>query len=143
MTEREWRLCVHPQPMLDQFSGAPSERKRRLFGCAACRRIWELMSDTRCQEAIKASEQFADNLISERELDLLSAAAEEAFEDAAAENDEITMCVAGAASYASSPSLASHVLGYAIESILPVSPEGTVRERSAQADLLRDIFGNP
>ncbi|WP_227254493.1 hypothetical protein [Frigoriglobus tundricola] len=128
--------------MLNYLWSATSERKLRLYGCAACRRIWELM-DAASRGAVVASEQFADGLISEEQLDLRSAAAEETYEDAVIDNDDLKAHVTHAASYSSSPSLALHVLAEALDAILPAAPGGATEECAAQADLLRDIFGNP
>jgi hypothetical protein len=143
MTEEEWNTSVCPDAMLNHIWHVASARKMRLIGCAACRRIWDRMTDPRCREAVRASEQFADGLISEWNLDLLSGAAEEAFEDAYSVNDDLKANVANAASYSSSPSLAWEVLGEALAAIRSAGANGTAAECAAQSDLLRDLFGNP
>jgi hypothetical protein len=104
------------------------------------------MTDPRCRQAVEASERFADGQLTERELDNLSAAAEEAYDEAIREpeGDHSTNAYAAhAASYSSSPSLALSVLLEAIDAAAAVSPNGPHVEWMRQADFLRDIFGNP
>ena len=143
MTEDDWLCCNNPHDMLSGFPLVPSERKLRLFGCAVCRRVWELMLDGRCREAVEASELFADGLIAEMELDALSAAAEEAHEDAVSDDDHSAANVAHAVSYCSSPSLDLGVLAGAVDSPAEEASGGFRNEHLAQAILLRCIFGNP
>jgi len=146
VTEAEWLACEEPRRMLAFLSERASDRKMRLFAVACCSQIWELMLDPRCRAAVEASAQYADGLISESLLDLLSAAAEEAWEDTIGEPGEecrIAESVAHAASYASSPSLALSVLMEAIQAAAEVVPGGVSIAQITQADLLCDIFGNP
>jgi hypothetical protein len=146
MTEAEWLACEEPSTMLHEvLSDASGSRKLRLFGCAACRRVWAVMGDD-CRAAVEASECYADGLISYESLDLISAAAEEAWEDILTEPDgegSTAASVAHAASYASSPSLALYVLTEATESVVEARGGDLSEERAAQSALLRDIFGNP
>src|SRR5437762_1160866 len=56
MTEAEWLECRAPQKMLEflRESGRASDRKFRLFACACCRRIWDLLPDP-CNRALVAA----------------------------------------------------------------------------------------
>src|ERR1700722_16352180 len=65
MNESNWRSSTHPQEML-LFLRDRSERKRRLFACACCRRIWRLL-DSNHQMAVEIAEKFADGLVDEEE----------------------------------------------------------------------------
>ena len=65
MTEDEWLACPVPGPMLDFLAGKISERKLRLFGCACCRGVWNLITDARSHRAVQIAERFADGLASE------------------------------------------------------------------------------
>src|SRR5436309_975795 len=127
MTEAEWLACEDPHPMLVDLV---SKRKLRLFGCAACRRVWALlMLDDACRAAIEASERYADGLMSEERLDLLSVAAEEEWKDTVLEPRGDGSAAARAASYASSPSPSLGVLVEAVAAAARASLAGTQRER--------------
>src|SRR5688500_8538051 len=60
MTEEQWLACTDPHKMMSRVWRKASRRKRRLFGCACCRRIWHLIDDTFCMRAIETAERFAD-----------------------------------------------------------------------------------
>jgi hypothetical protein len=62
MTESEWLSCTDPAPLLDFAGGWLTERKLRLFGCACCRRLWPVLTERGSREAIAAAEQSADRL---------------------------------------------------------------------------------
>ena len=148
MTEADWWKSTEPMLRLKfvEDSGKLSERKARLFAVAVCRRIWHLLTDERSRYAVELSEQYADAPFSEEKLDLASAAAEEAFEDALTDNegravadDDPGPVAAEAASYASSPGPLE------VERHLSVvarsAAEAAPGEPGHQVHLLRDIFG--
>jgi hypothetical protein len=68
MTEQEWRACTDPKAMLEFLRGKASDRKLRLFACACCRRIWHLIDDQRCRQAVEAAERYAEGRVSREEL---------------------------------------------------------------------------
>jgi hypothetical protein len=69
MNEAEWLASGAPGRMLEHLRAAGSPRKRRLFGCGCCRRIWGLLSDERSREAVRVAELFADGEASAEQLD--------------------------------------------------------------------------
>jgi hypothetical protein len=60
MTEAEWLACDFTDPMLVFIQEEASQRKLRLFACACCRRIWQLLTDEQSQKTIEIAERFAD-----------------------------------------------------------------------------------
>jgi hypothetical protein len=46
--------------MLDWIRGQSTPRKKRLFGCACCYRIYDLVPDPRSRTAVRVAERFAD-----------------------------------------------------------------------------------
>jgi hypothetical protein len=78
MTESEWLACTDPGPMLEFLRGKASDRKLRLFACACCRHVWDLLLDERSRKAIDAAEQYADGQISVENLAIIRNAARSA-----------------------------------------------------------------
>jgi hypothetical protein len=64
MTRSEWQACTDPARLLAHLSGRASDRKLRLFACACCRRIWHLLPEEGCRQAVLAAERYADGLLS-------------------------------------------------------------------------------
>lgn len=78
MSEREWLECTDIHLMLPRVYGA---RQIRLFAVACCRSILGQIVDRRLIKAVHAAEQFADGLISSKELDIARRAAWRAYDD--------------------------------------------------------------
>ena len=68
MTEQEWLDCADPKVMLAFVERRASQRKLRLFAVACCRRVWNLLADSRSREAVIVAEKYADQLVTDREL---------------------------------------------------------------------------
>jgi hypothetical protein len=149
MTEAEWLACTDPQKMLAFLRDKASARTLRLFAVACCRSIWPVLIDERSRRAIELSEKAADQPVSEAELDHASGEAEEAFEDLLSDEDDADpeanahASAASAASYASNPDLHLNNITEVLEAAAEASRAGAAQESKKQADLLRDLFGNP
>lgn len=90
MTDEEWRACTDPEEMVRFLLGEnhgrwwqmvawfgrqeisrnpqPSRRKLRLFACACCRPLLNLLRDRRSRDALEIAEQFADGQVKEQDL---------------------------------------------------------------------------
>jgi hypothetical protein len=158
MTEAEWLRCSTPYLMLlflkDRGAasrGKVGQRRLRLFACACLRRLWHLVTDPRCRRAWEAQERHVEGLATRGEL----ADAEKS----AAEAEEGLIALRGGSAFVSArrraylypglapPRLPQSALAAATAAIAaPVALERKAERRdeeSCQADLLRDVFGNP
>ena len=165
ITEVEWRAATDCDPLLKVIMPTATDRKLRLFACACCRRIWELLVDPRCRRAVELSEQVADGVAHARQLRTASQAAKRAWLKIRTVWDRSSTLFQGDAAVhaATTPvfygSIAAHELAaarprefvarsvaYAVmaaENMVDCPGDAGVRERSSQCALLRDLFGNP
>ena len=63
LTERQWRASKDPERLLAFLGTRCDSRKRRLFACACCRRIWNWIEGTPAATAVEVAERFADGLL--------------------------------------------------------------------------------
>jgi hypothetical protein len=161
MTKAEWLACVDPDQMVAALEGAATERKLRLLSVACCRRIWGLMLDKRARRAVEVAEQFADGQVGRRALAAAHRAAAAAFEDSGFKEDDpevdsATVEWASRAAEHASSSEAWDALDAMMQAAWVVAngdyadrPAGQsiaslqAGERAAQAELVREVFGNP
>jgi hypothetical protein len=69
VTEQEWLACTDPGPMVEFLQRQETTcRKRRLFACASCRRIWHLLVDDRSRRAVETVERWSDGFATDDEL---------------------------------------------------------------------------
>lgn len=138
LTADRWPTCADPKPMLDDCT---DERKLRLFACACARRAWAAIPPGPFRDAVELAERFAD---AGRPLDADRKALKkrcEALQHTPAWNvaaAAATNCLSTSASGAAwnGPFAAAS----AEAALRGSTPEAA---RAAQADLLREIFGNP
>jgi hypothetical protein len=168
MTGHDWLACADPQAMLNSLRGKASERKVRLYLCACCRRIWPILADERCRAAVEASEDYADGLIGDEQLRAAFIGTQRAsYELHPAEvyredlDEAYSACTFLALPSPYDPAsvvdlrAADAVAWRAVPDGGPRNPDAPgdaptaewaavwTTERGAQADLLRDIFGDP
>ncbi len=77
MTEEEWLIRTHPNPLLDYLRGEASDRKFRLAACAFCRSFWRHMGKA-SRKAVLLGEQMADEPVDESHREAVVRAAIEA-----------------------------------------------------------------
>jgi hypothetical protein len=161
ITEAEWLTCADPQKMLNSLGRNPSKRKRRLFGCACCRRIWHLIPDDQSRAAVLVAERFAEGQADQGELDASRVEAKALFEQQSGPPwgrrwaAEACYCVvlknAGDAVHAwrrvtwvmQMRELAERGSGPGSPDSSTIMREVWEAELSRQAALVRDVFGNP
>src|SRR5262245_42630768 len=71
MTDDEWLTCLDPDLLLDAAKAAKrlNARKSRLYSCACFRLVWDRIATPDVRVAVEKSEQRADRLISDQELE--------------------------------------------------------------------------
>lgn len=145
MTEDEWLAADNPCQLLQVVSGTkPSERRVRLFNAAICRRFLEHLPEASLA-ILKESELLADGLTSRPAdpMELCGRANEAVspfhrlYPTKQFPNDEIRIqrAAAVAVCYAVIP---NDLFG-AFSAFVEIEPS----EQQPQAQLIRDIFGNP
>jgi hypothetical protein len=134
MTEPEWLASNAPDSLLLALTPAASDRKLRLFACACCRRIWDLLPEGACRQAVETSERFADGEVGADDLQRSWLAARRLVSSVEARVggwNRLTAAEMEARDSArSSAWSAAH----------SVVADTDAKERQAQCDLLRDIF---
>ncbi len=144
MTEHEWKTCKNPERMLTFLQGRATERKVRLFACACCRKLWELLHDDRSRKALEVAERFADGLVS---IEDMKASTHAAFE---ASTGLKGVSIESQAAYAvasvafpifgrNSPQTHWDHVGAIIRLVSSYPPAG----EQGQSKILRHIIGNP
>jgi hypothetical protein len=146
MTEAEWLACADPQKMLDFLRGKTNERKLRLFACACCRRLGNLLSDKYSRKALTIAERYADGEVSGEKLGFAWGDARRAAQVAHRQERETAEASAmwGVAGLCEAD--IGRVVGVVqLAAICEVYPEQhrVTDAHRGQLLLLRDIFGNP
>jgi hypothetical protein len=156
MTETEWNTCRDPHAMWMVFANDPFRSDLSLFGCACCRRVWNLVSDERLRRGVEVRERYEQGLALEEEMKEAELGARIARRDVrapfiAADSDEHATEVApgwaaGAianatvGNYRAASELAARAKACAEGGDWQKSYEA---ERAAQCDLLRSMVGSP
>jgi hypothetical protein len=157
MTEAEWLTCNDPDELLGHVGAGASERKARLLACACCRRLGDAVPES-FWETLGVAERYADRqanrsaLVPDLKAVLRSDMAVQAAARAAYADADLTILrqsmrhAAWSAAgreraklfdtfYSAAPPLPFQWLIDKLDKPLEV-------EYAAQADLVRDVFGN-
>jgi hypothetical protein len=144
MTEAEWLTSGNSLDMLIVIQASLTMRKDILCGCACVRRFWQSSGDERSRRAVEEAERFADGLSTDEEL-------ERAFVEAVAArdehlNDNSFLNDAAKESTKGALSTAQACAWHAADNHRSGSKAWESSRRSElhhQADILRDLIGNP
>jgi hypothetical protein len=133
--EAEWLSCEHAYDMVGEWLRRMSNRKRRLFAVACARRVVHLLP-LHHLEAIEAAELYADGRI---EKATLQEAHKRTWATARGPELNATACAVARQVSRLSDSHAAWLGSWKAADVT----ENHDAERKPQADLLRDILGNP
>jgi hypothetical protein len=137
MDEADWLARDDPVAMLAQFippggrssrtghklnSFPTTDRKLRLFAVACCRQVWYLLTDECSRRAVEVAERYADGLATAEEL------------------DRAALGVAGVPGRTNAP---LWCCALSTDFVLRNVPRACGVPPTAQAALLRCVFGNP
>ena len=155
MTEKEWLGSTDPETMLNFLGSKASDRKLRCFLIACARRVLPPSPDKEVMEALDTAERFADGLTSRRDLARSSSSLKKSHSARMsrwsplytdhirsvpawhATREQIVRGANEGARCCAWSSTRKIGFGGFVTMKLPTE------ELTAQASLLRDIFGNP
>jgi hypothetical protein len=152
MTETQWLTSTNPNAMLRHVGAKASARKLRLLAVACCRRVPEYFADDQFARLVDLVERQAEGEASHEEWQWgVRTAHELTVPPAADAPDSVREAVVRALlGLVSSPPVegADRVLGWTAAVAVRAAGAGRslAAERTAtrqQADLLREVFGNP
>jgi hypothetical protein len=146
MTEEEWLACTDSLRMVQFLTGKADGRKFRLFACACCRLLVDMLPDKRSMQAIEIAERYADGLASGDDLAYAEQLAWDVVEDwddapEGDTNQPEAILVANAVQIEKGPDSADFIAAHDIANVAHVYTE--VVGTATFANLLRDIIGNP
>jgi hypothetical protein len=131
MTEAEWLACPNPWTMLEYVRESTSERKLRLFACAACRSLWHLLTDARSRQGVEVAELHADKLTTAEQLYEAAIAADAGADDTHGEGADVA------------DTAADLTTGNAWSGAHAAATMDYPAQRPLHANILRDLIGNP
>jgi hypothetical protein len=135
MTEEEWLACTDPKPMLEFLRGKASDRKLRLFAVGCCKRLRGLYRGKRNRQVLEVAERFSDDLASRKDMEAARGVWLDRFDS--------TVMGAGRRAFSWATNTSRFSIRLARETAVEAANWTGSGEPEAQANLLRDIFGNP
>jgi hypothetical protein len=69
MTQSLWLACKDPAVMLDALKAQSGSLKMKVFCCACCRRLWDVISDERSRTALEKCEASIGGIVNVDQLD--------------------------------------------------------------------------
>jgi hypothetical protein len=142
MDEITWLNSADPLAMLDLLGNQASERKLRLFACACCRRVWDLLTEQQSRDAVEAAELYAEGALDEAALTSAWLLASQMDRPAAKKNRPPSRTVASAAACAALPDAFQAARECSL-TVNWVTLGNQPHKDEWQGSALRDIFGNP
>jgi hypothetical protein len=137
MTEGDWLESSDPQEMVRYLAqGVGSERKLRLFGCACCRQVWDLLKEECFREAVETAERFADGLASGKELAIAKKVSGAALERNGLAGVTGPRCCASGSAWSCTRNAQTAAM-------YPLWVFTDEAQRQWEILFIRDIFGNP
>jgi hypothetical protein len=76
MKESHWQTCTTPEEMLGVLRDLDSDRLLRLYACACCRLLWQIVPTRHARRAVEVSERFADGWTTPEALQTIRMAAQ-------------------------------------------------------------------
>jgi hypothetical protein len=133
MSEVEWRLSGDPAALLWHLHLRASTRKFHLFACAYVRRAWHLL-DERGRALVAVVERYADGLVP-------PAAVDTAFTEG--RSDAASQAVRALGGIGHNPWRGALAAAEWAARALAEAAGHIPREREAQTELIREVFGDP
>lgn len=146
ISEKRWLTTPLWLNVIQAVEKPRHARKLRLFGCACCRRIWDLMTDPASREAVEAAERFVDGEIGKAELGTARNAAKRVAGRRPVGRLAPQHCAAMAASMVTLQSLGDSgrtAAAIAATATHDAKIRNVTDEKRLQTPVFRDIFGNP
>jgi hypothetical protein len=146
MTEAEWLEKTDPGDLLQHLDDKISARKYRLFMCACCREIWQLLKIAECcRQSVEIAERHVDGLASDEERIQAGRTAWSYFVASRVQGNG--NAYASAASCCDRPGEKSPLVRHALQVYWNLRPNGspidTPLDEKFFCAVIRDLVGNP
>lgn len=164
MTEEEWLTSDDPEPMLDWIIERKSiddlENKLRIYACKCVRSVWDQLKERRAESAVEVAERFAHGKATSEELEIAYFQAMEASDEDTRRVDgmnstDVTLPILERGNYLEAAAftaardifvaapLPGRLLSHTLFGRSARDTPFTLAELARQAELLREVLGNP